>query len=200
MKTKNFAVRTILLAAIFIITAAGPVLAHKFIASGWVEGDSVAIEAAFGNGDIASNAEVTVFDDSGSQLLTTATDENGECSFKIPKKCALTVKLNAGMGHQATILVPLEDVVAAFPDDGTPAAAPASQQTATTAAPAADVSAEEIQAVVEKALDKKLRPIIRKLSEKEHAGQDPRNIAAGIGYIFGLVGVAAYVSSRRKKS
>ncbi len=197
---------TIFMAAFFTLTAATPALAHKFIASAWVEGDSVAIEAAFGNGDIASDAEVVVFDDAGSQLLTTTTDESGECSFKIPKKCALTIKLNAGMGHQAKILIPLEDVAAAFPDDDAPAAASASQQTAAAEAPTADgqvaagLSAQEIQAVVEKALDKKLRPIIRKLSEKEHSGQDPRNIAAGIGYIFGLVGVAAYVNSRRKRT
>ena len=206
LKTTGFKLRAVALAAVFMLAAAGPALAHKFIATGWVEGDSVALEAAFGNGDLAQNAEVLVFDDAGNQLLASTTDENGESSFKIPQKSALTIKLNAGMGHQATVLIPLEDVAAAFPDDNAPAAASASQPTATAdAEPAAGqiatgLSSQEIQVVVEKALDKKLRPIIRKLSEKEPSGQDPRNIAAGIGYIFGLVGIGAYFNNRRKKS
>jgi nickel transport protein len=206
LNATGFTLRAVALAAVFMLAAVGPALAHKFIATGWVEGDSVALEAAFGNGDLAQNAEVIVFDDTGNQLLATTTDDNGECYFTIPKKSALSIKLNAGMGHQATVLIPLEDVAAAFPDDNAPAAASAPQPAATAdAEPAAGqiaqgLSSQEIQVVVEKALDKKLRPIIRKLSEKEPSGQDPRNIAAGIGYIFGLVGIGAYFNNRRKKS
>ena len=198
--------QAVVLAAVFMLAAAGPALAHKFIATGWVEGDAMALEAAFGNGDLAQNAKVLVFDDAGNQLLATTTDENGECSFKIHQKSALTIKLDAGMGHQATVLIPLEDVAAAFPDENAPAAASTPQPTAAAdVEPAAGqiatgLSSREIQVVVEKALDKKLRPIIRKLSEKEHSGQDPRNIAAGIGYIFGLVGIGAYFNNRRKQS
>ncbi|WP_319523266.1 hypothetical protein [uncultured Desulfosarcina sp.] len=206
LTTIGFTLGAVVLATLFMLSAAGPALAHKFIATGWVEGDAVALEAAFGNGDLAQNANVLVYDDAGNQLLATTTDENGECSFKIPKKSALTIKLDAGMGHQAKVLIPLEDVAAAFPDDNAPAAASAPQPTATADAEpdagqiAQGLSAEEIQLVVEKALDKKLRPIIRKLSEKEPSGQDPRNIAAGIGYILGLVGIGAYFNNRRKKS
>jgi nickel transport protein len=204
-KAIAFTLRAIVLAVVFMFTAFGPALAHKFIATGWVEGDSVALEAAFGNGDLAQNAEVLVFDEAGTQLLAATTDENGECSFKIPQKSALSIKLNAGMGHQATVLIPLEDVAAALPDDDAPTAAAASQTPTNGTAPAtaqalSGLSTQEIQAIMEKSLDKKLRPIVRKLSATENTGTAAKDIAGGIGYIFGLVGVGTYFNYRRKKA
>ncbi|BBO89650.1 hypothetical protein [Desulfosarcina ovata] len=198
-------IRTVLPTIIFILAATGPALAHKFLASGWVEGDTVVLEAAFGNGDIPHNAEVLVLDDAGTLLLSTTTDDEGICSFTIPQKSALHIKVKAGMGHQAKILIPLEEVAAAFPAKDTPAASAALPSTeADRTAPAdsqmvSGLSAQGIQAIVEKSLDNKLRPIIRKLSVKENTGPNVKDIAGGIGYIFGLVGIGTYFNYRRRK-
>ncbi|BBO89663.1 hypothetical protein DSCOOX_28430 [Desulfosarcina ovata subsp. ovata] len=62
------------------------------------------------------------------------------------------------------------------------------------------LSAQEIQAIVEKSLDNKLRRIIRKLSVKENTGSNVKDIAGGIGYIFVLVGIGTYFNYRRKKA
>jgi len=56
-----------------------------------------------------------------------------------------------------------------------------------------------IRIEVEKALDKKLSPILKRLAESETRGPGLSEIFGGIGYIFGLAGVAAYVQSRKKK-
>ena len=57
---------------------------------------------------------------------------------------------------------------------------------------------EELEAVIETVLDRKLKPITRMLADLEQKGPSIKDIFAGIGYIFGLVGVAAYVHGRKK--
>jgi nickel transport protein len=54
-----------------------------------------------------------------------------------------------------------------------------------------------IDKVIEKALDKKLAPIMRTLAEMQEQKIRLTDVLGGLGYIFGLVGVAAYF--KRKK-
>lgn len=182
----------------------GPARAHKFFTSAWVEGDQIYLEAAFGDGSMAHNAEVIVFDDKDNRLMTAATDEQGELSFKIPRKTALTIRVKAGMGHQDEVVIPLEEVAAAFTDVAPAADAPASAADGGTAQPAAAVqgvsgiTAAELQRIVDKSLEKNLRPIVRKLATSDGGGADVQDIAGGIGYILGLVGLGTYFNYRRK--
>lgn len=54
----------------------------------------------------------------------------------------------------------------------------------------------EIERIVDAALDAKLSPIKRMLAEQTEAGPNLRDIIGGIGWIFGLIGVAAYFRRR----
>jgi nickel transport protein len=58
---------------------------------------------------------------------------------------------------------------------------------------------QDVEAVIEIVLDRKLKPITKMLTEAHHEGPTVRDIFGGIGYILGLVGIAAYVHSRKKK-
>jgi nickel transport protein len=80
-------------------------------------------------------------------------------------------------------------------------APPAAPQTAVTAeappagehAPAAPLPLPPgFDRALEKALDKKLAPIMRMLAEMQEQKVRPTDVLGGLGYIFGLVGVAAY--------
>ena len=68
------------------------------------------------------------------------------------------------------------------------------------AAPVAAVSGgatpAEIERIVDAALDAKLSPIKRMLAEQTEAGPNLRDIIGGIGWIFVLIGVAAYFRRR----
>ena len=64
----------------------------------------------------------------------------------------------------------------------------------------AQQTAAELQEKVEEALDKKLKPVMKLLAEAQQSGPSAVDILGGIGYIFGLVGVAAYFSARRERS
>ncbi len=198
----------VLAASLFM--AGGQALAHKFIVTAWAEEGSVFLEAGFSNGDMAHGADIIVFDDADTRLLTAKTDDQGAASFKIPKKTELKIIVNAGMGHQDEATVSLDEIEEAFAVDAAPAAETATAGTETVsskpqaaayAQPAAiaGVSAEEIQRIVDKSLDKKLKPLMRKLSEKNDSGPSFNDIIGGIGYILGLVGLGTYFNYRRKK-
>ncbi|MCG8641250.1 MAG: hypothetical protein MI862_16070 [Desulfobacterales bacterium] len=198
----------VLAASLFM--AGGQALAHKFIVTAWAEEGSVFLEAGFSNGDMAHGADIIVFDDADNRLLTAKTDDQGTASFKIPKKTELKIIVNAGMGHQDEATVSLDEIEEAFAVDAAPAAETATAGTETVsskpqaaayAQPAAiaGVSAEEIQRIVDKSLDKKLKPLMRKLSEKNDSSPSFNDIIGGIGYILGLVGLGTYFNYRRKK-
>ena len=61
------------------------------------------------------------------------------------------------------------------------------------------MSREEVQSIIDKSLDKKLTPVIHMLADAVDSGPRLSDVVGGIGYIFGLVGVALYFSSRRKE-
>jgi nickel transport protein len=54
-----------------------------------------------------------------------------------------------------------------------------------------------IDKVIEKALDKKLAPIMRALAEMQEQKIRLTDVLGGLGYIFGLVGVAAYFKNKK---
>jgi nickel transport protein len=204
-----------LVAAVLLLLPRSQALAHNVTVFAWVEGDTVHVESKFSGGRRPVAAPVEVFDTRGNLLLKGVTDDNGEFSFKVPEKTEMKVVLLAGMGHKGEWTIPLSDL-----EDGslgTPSQAtgngsqpPASTnpdqvQSAADAmsgnpVPAGYVTTAEIRNAVEGALDTKLKPVLKLLVETRQSGPSVTDILGGIGYIFGLIGVAAYFSSKRRKS
>lgn len=175
---------------ILLITfSATPAFAHKVTIFAWVEGDTIYTQSKFSKGRKAKGALVTVFDMEGNKLLEGTTDEKGECSFKIPKKTGLKVVLKASMGHMAEWKIPVEEI----------AAAQASQNKTPEAGEPSCFQREEIKRLIDESLDQKLSPIISMLADSQDRGPGISEVMGGIGYIFGLVGVALYFANRRKK-
>ena len=179
--------------AIILIGAHGPALAHKVMIFAWVEGDTVFTESKFSGGKKAINAPVVIFDKDGKKLLEGKTDNKGEFSFKIPKLTDLRIVLNAAMGHKAEWTVPESEI--------REAGAIVEKKSAPEPSGPIPVglSKEEVRKIVEDSLDKKLRPIVRMMTESKHTKPYLTEIIGGIGYIFGLMGIALYLISRRKK-
>ncbi len=164
-----------------------PALAHRVTIFAWVEGDTVYTQSKFSSGRKAKGAQVLVFDSDGSRLLEGKTDDNGEFSFKIPKKTALRILLKASMGHMAEWTIPAEDIAEAADINELPVSA------------AVSLNQQEIKKLIDESLDKKLAPIINMLVDSRDQGPKITEVIGGIGYIFGLVGVALYFANRRKK-
>ena len=189
----RFSCIILFLTAFILIGSLVPALAHKVMIFAWVEEDTVFTESKFSGGKKAINAPVVIFDKDGKKLLEGKTDNKGEFSFKIPKVTDLRIVLNAAMGHKAEWTVTESEIREA-------GAIVEKKKAAEPSGPiAVGLSKEEVQKIVEDSLDKKLRPIVRMITESKNKGPSLTEIIGGIGYIFGLMGVALYFINRGKK-
>ncbi|XXJ21020.1 hypothetical protein ACR42D_16060 [Desulfovibrio caledoniensis] len=189
--------------------------AHKVNIFAYVDGDRIVTDSGYSRTKRVYDGVVEVYDAAtGAKLLSGETDTDGKFSFVIPEaareqKMDLRLLLKAGQGHQAEWTVRYDE----FADAPRPAsdmvveenpvqaanapAAPAQAETApaTVAAPASGaLTAAEVDAIVKREVE----PIKRMLAELHDSGPTMVDIFGGIGWIFGLFGVAAYMQSRRR--
>ena len=189
------------LVAALMLLAAGAALAHRVNVFAWVDGDTVFVECKYPDGTKVHEGVIRVLDSAGKELLSGKTNDKGEFSFKVPKQDDLTIVLEAGMGHRGDWPLSRQDLAPAgeAPKPG-PAAAPQASPKNEAPSPAAAEPAAGpaspppagIDQAIEKALDKKLAPVMKMLAEMHEQKVRLTDVLGGIGYIMGLVGVAAY--------
>jgi nickel transport protein len=202
----------LLLFVLLTTFSATTALAHKVTIFAWVEGDTVHTQSKFSGRKKAKGAPVTVFDTEGNRLLEGKTDENGEFSFKIPKKSGLKVVLHAAMAHAAEWTIPAEEIIGvpALKNSATSSNLKTRPETISgltdvntggelLVSTSSGLTKQEIKDLIEESLDKKLAPAINMLANLQDRGPGITEIFGGIGYIFGLVGIALYFANRRKK-
>ena len=189
-----------------------PAHAHGVNVFAWVEGDTVYVESKFSGGKKVKAGKIIVTDSQGAELLKGTTNDQGEFSFKIPKKTALKIVLLAGAGHRAEWVIPLSEIDMADKkevplQEKTAKAeppAPSKSKIETGAAesmqPLSGLTEKDLQAVVEEAVEKKLQPVMKILAESKLKGPTVKDIFSGIGYIFGIVGIILYFKNRKKKN
>ncbi len=176
--------------------------AHRVTIFAWVDGDTVHTQSKFGGGKMVNNGEINVFDPEGNLLLKGHTDENGEFSFKVPKKTSLRIELNAGMGHQNEWIVHREEIAGLEQDKLTVSDQPEKSngflETKSDRPVLESITKEDIEQAVDQALEKKLKPVMQMLSDLSDPGPGISDILGGIGYIIGLVGIGVYFKNRKK--
>ncbi|MBW2366961.1 MAG: hypothetical protein JRH15_03645 [Deltaproteobacteria bacterium] len=160
-------------------------------------------ESKLSGGKRVVGGSISVYNSSKTVLVEGKTNDQGKFSFKLPEKPPLVVELNAGMGHMAKWTIQPEDVE----EESAPRANPPNIITADTGEPtskpiagAAPLTADELAALIETVLDRKLKPIKYMLADTRHKAPSLSEIVGGIGYIIGLVGIAAYFRNRKSKS
>jgi nickel transport protein len=87
-----------------------PVDAHRVNLFAWIEGDTVYVESKFSGGKKVNAGRIIVTDSEGVELVTGTTNDQGEFSFKIPKKTDLKIVLLAGAGHRAQWTIPATEI------------------------------------------------------------------------------------------
>ena len=200
----------VLIFTCFAFLTAHSAFAHRVSVFAWVDGDKIYLESKFAGGRPVKSGKVVVTDPQGVELLTGVTNDEGEFSFKIPQRTDLKIVLIAGQGHQAEWTVRKSEME----DTPSPARSEAGAEKAGTvgetkpafknpgveepASPGTGIRPDELEAVIGAVLDRKLKPITRMLADLQQKEPSIKDIFAGIGYIFGLVGVAAYVQSRKR--
>jgi nickel transport protein len=211
MKIVPLKIAAVLIFLWSISLVVGSASAHRVNVFAWVDGDTVHVESKFAGGKKVKAGKIVVMDSQGNELLSGITDDQGEFSFTIPVRTDLKVVLIAGQGHRA------EWTISASEMEGLPLGIDATGTTETTmqsqkqtivsefSGEVKPVSStpvlrlQDVEAVIETVLDRKLKPITKMLADAYHEGPTVRDILGGIGYILGLVGIATYVHSRKKK-
>jgi nickel transport protein len=210
---KNRLLAAFLFVAVFgmaVFVAPSTALAHKVNVFAYVEGDTVITESYFSDGRKCRDCIVDVLDDKGKKLLEGKTDEEGRFSFRPPVRTKLLIRLRASMGHLAEYSIPATDLPQIFPAaaTGTAGELPKSQldravspqpSTANVEPPTQAASeASEIEKTVDRSIARQLEPIRRALEEDRNK-QRFSDIVGGIGYIIGLMGLAAYFRSKLRQ-
>ena len=182
--------------------AATPAWAHRVNVFAYVEGDQLKGEGYFPGGAKAEGCKVELVDQGGKVLARTVTDKQG--AFTLPKPKAdppLTLILYAGGGHRATYQLTAADlgVASGGSAPAAQAAAAGSPSAQATAGATATVDPAQVQAAVERALDRKLAPIRAMLARMEaDRGIGVQDVVGGLGWILGLVGLAAWMRYRKQ--
>jgi hypothetical protein len=180
MKCLSLCIITVLMVMAFSEEA----LAHRVNVFAFVDGDAIQVECSFSKSQKVKNGKLVVTDgETGELLLEATTDEQGLYRFRPAEEFlqsghGLNIRLLAGEGHQDDWKVTPEDLRAL-------------------SAPQATTDSAELEALIGKVLDEKLAPIKQALANRDDGGPGLRDIIGGIGWIIGLMGLAAYLKYRR---
>lgn len=183
------------LTALCIMLFAIPASAHKIILNAWGEGDTLITETGFSDGSAGKESKITVTDaTTGAEVLTGVADENGLFEAQIPAEVIvqghdLQVVTNAGAGHQAKATVSGDEF-------SPPVESPAAEKNLSEQG--ATASSDAVKVMVKQAVREEIKPLRREIMTMADKGPSLSTILGGIGYIFGLAGVAALVGARRR--
>ncbi len=206
----KFCIMILFLTVLIVSGTAGQAHAHRVVVFAWIDGNTVYTESSFPDGRKITDGDITVYDGKGTVRVTGKPDEKGEFSFKIPDADRLRIVLNAGMGHQGEWIIPEKELRSAASGIkiSTPEAeaslkdAGASDQKApdmNIKRPVAGLDETAVRQIVSSVLDDRLKPIKKTLAEiQQKKGPAVSDIFGGIGYILGLMGIAAWFYSKKK--
>ncbi|PIP46320.1 MAG: hypothetical protein COX16_09470 [Deltaproteobacteria bacterium CG23_combo_of_CG06-09_8_20_14_all_51_20] len=203
MGKKNifYMIAVFLVAALIILGLQSDCLAHRVNVFAWVDGDMIMVEAKFAGGKRVMGGAIKVMDETGKLIHEGKTDEKGSYAFAIPARGALTIVVEAGQGHRGEWNLVVEDE-GKKQDSGASASKEEASGERSPSRPEAalQVDAAEIRKMIEDAVGKKLRPLTEIIIASREKDFSLRDIMGGIGYIIGLVGLAAYFRSKRQAS
>lgn len=202
------------------VTMSGNCLAHRVNVFAFVDGDEIQVECGFSKRQRVKHGKLTITDlETGALVLEGVTDERGIFRFRPPDEFlqtghGLNISLDAGEGHRDDWKISAEELRALSrpvpPQNsnagGTP---PPLSKTADAPPPVSaasadgrpstlsDVDAAELEAIIGRVLDEKLAPFRSALARQHEDEPGLRDIAGGIGWILGLLGLATYMKYRR---
>jgi nickel transport protein len=177
----------------FLLAGAQNASAHRVNIFAYVDGTDVQVECSFSKSQKVRQGAVSVFDSvTGAMLVSGATNDEGAFRFPLSEIAAaakmehgLRIHINAGEGHENEWFLNADTLKSAGLAKGASAGEGAQV-----------FSALELERIINNSLDVKLAPIKHMLAEQFNPSPGLGEIIGGIGWIFGLAGVAAYFKRR----
>lgn len=193
-----------LLMLLILLSVPSIVHAHRVSVFAYIEGDKVYTESYFSKKKRVHQGEIQVLKLIDDELILKGiTDDNGDFVFSIPdsiksQPSGLKIVLVASEGHRGEWILTADEI---FPESQT--SPPAQQNNIAqikSDSPDSSVNVSELPELKKQIsmLNTKLETIKRMLIDQQEKSPGIHEILSGIGYIFGLFGVAAFVASRKK--
>lgn len=179
--------KTRLTIAAALVLAAAPAWAHKLKVFAAAEGSVIVGTAYFAGGGKAMDSAGRLLAPDGTVIAPFRTDGDGGFRLPVALRQDYRVAVDSGDGHVAEALVAAAELPEALPPGA------ASAPIARAAAPVAAVPDQ-----FEAAVARQIMPLRRQIDALEERTRFS-DIVGGIGTIFGLFGVAAWVAARRSK-
>ena len=180
---------------------------HNVVSGVYADGMTIEGEIGFSSGAMAEHGVlVGVFNEAGDKLGETHLDEHGQFVYTAKQLQTHIFKADLSSGHVAQMRLEADELsdagaasVAAKPDPVSQRANPGAVAggLVVTGNSGAAISAAELQSLIRSAVAQQVRPLQKELAAYKEKVM-LRDIAGGLGFIFGLFGVAAWASSRRK--
>lgn len=186
-------------AVLFISVTGSDVFAHKVNIFGYVEGNTVYTQSYFSDGRKCVKSKVEVFGNAGDKLLEGTTDNIGEFSFKVPAKKDLKLVLTASMGHRAEYILSADELRGSESLGMKPKVSEKDikENIKPKDIEMSQVGLDQIRSVVAETIDEKLAPLFKLVAKSQQDGISVTEVIGGIGYIFGLMGVAIYFKNKK---
>jgi nickel transport protein len=193
-------IRTLLLLPLLL--SCPPVQAHLFKVFAYAEGAQIHGSAYFSGGRQAAGARITVSTADGRVLASLRSDDKGEFAFQTDTRADHLIVADSGDGHVAKWTVTTAELGSDLP---------AAKEVSTLRHPLSATGVREpmnapsgifndqLTALVERAVARQVGPLraeVQRYAEHVRLG----DILGGIGFIFGLAGLALWWRSRSTKS
>lgn len=164
--------------------------AHLLKLFAYVEGTDIHGSAYFAGASAAAGAPVTVSGVDGQPLATLTTDPQGAFQYHTDGPGDYRLRVDTGDGHQAEWLIRAAEFGQEESDPATPVASPLPGSRP-------DIAADpRLVTLIEQALARQIGPLREELQRSNERAR-LSDILGGIGFIFGLAGIALWWRSRR---
>lgn len=215
------------LLVLLCLLVSGTASAHLLKVFAWMEGNQIVGNAYFAGGIAAGGANILVFNNAKQQLITASPNADGSFRVTVPYSAGYDIEANTGDGHVAHWQIPASEVTETPAADANQqpaggaapvnASAPAASSTtnatsnnaAATPAPqfnilanntandaTLNVDADKLAELIQTAVAKEVGPLRMELQQAD-ARAKLSDIIGGLGFIFGIAGIALWWRSRQ---
>jgi nickel transport protein len=166
--------------------------AHRIKVFATAEARTISGRVYFPGGGRAKGVTVAFLAPDGARLGEAVTDKEGNFSFQTTVRCDHEVVVETADGHRDSTTVTADELDANLPArSGAESVAPAEE-----GAPPAQAPPSDLEALVDRAVARHVRPLREQLDAYEERRR-LHDILGGIGIIFGVCGIVFYFLAKR---
>lgn len=170
--------------------------AHRLKVFATVEAGTITGYGFFIGGGRARGSALIIRDADGREVFKGETDEEGRFSWRPASPSDFLISVDTREGHMAEARIPANRFsnAAANPVEAPAAILPIEKPA--DAATVCELRASELNALVESAVSRQVRPVLERM-EAMDGNLQLRDIVSGVCMIFGLAGIALWIVGRK---